>query len=567
MTYPIGAGFAASAQQMLGYWGPGRSPALRSTWTTLLKGVDLRNWRVADMAIDISIAADGLLDRPDAWAQGTEHSLTLGRQGFGRVPLYWIQIGQTIWFSSRCQWLLPLLDRPQASLAGCYGYSCFSYVPTPCSPIEGIQAIAAGSEQTWQIGPGSKITALATSHLGDWDRVENSIVDESLALGQLQNLLTTAVQRQVADLSGQPLGVFLSGGLDSAIVAALLVKLGLDVRAYTLDFGSQGVPEYPYAEQVAQHLQIPLTKVAAGPQQVAAALPATIQALDTPYGDGVTGPLFLLNRAASQEVAVVFNGEGGDQLFAGWTNKPLIAASIYQTATPDRAANFTDQYLQTFHRLWGYGDQVLQPQVGHIIHSCPPHSWIAPALAGDGDLLARLRRASLMLKGAQNIQPRATNLAIHHGLQVRSPFCDLPLAQWSLGLGGELCLQGACEKYILKRAVADWLPEAIVWRTKRGMGVPLTAWCWQDWWPNLGSWLNPAALAAGGLWQPNLAGRVARGQLGGQIQGRRIGEILWLLITWQQWHQQVLGLPEYRSTWRHPFWLPQKFWQYQQRWS
>jgi asparagine synthase (glutamine-hydrolysing) len=70
------------------------------------------------------------------------------------------------------------------------------------------------------------------------------------------------------------------------------------------------------------------------------------------------------------------------------------------------------------------------------------------------------------------IHPRATNLAFAHGLKVRSPFCDLPLAEWTFQLSGELCLRGACEKYILKRAVEAWLPPEIVWREKRGMGFP-----------------------------------------------------------------------------------------------
>jgi asparagine synthase (glutamine-hydrolysing) len=167
-----------------------------------------------------------------------------------------------------------------------------------------------------------------------------------------------------------------------------------------------------------------------------------------------------------------------------------------------------------------------------------------------------------MLKGAQNIHPRATNLAFAHGLQVRSLFCDLPLTEWTFGLSGELCLQGACEKYILKKAVENWLPPEIVWRQKRGMGVPLTSWCLNEWWRSLGLWLNPHILEAEGRWQPDLAARIAFGELGGTIQGRRIGEILWLLIVWQLWRSQVLGEPVGKRSWNHPFWLPHQFWRY-----
>jgi asparagine synthase (glutamine-hydrolysing) len=279
-------------------------------------------------------------------------------------------------------------------------------------------------------------------------------------------------------------------------------------------------------------------------------------------------PLYLLNQAASQEVEVIFNGEGGDQLFAGWTNKPLIAASLYQADHPEGIESFAQQYLRTFHRLWGYEAQVFQPAVLGDIQALNPQDWLYPALdptVAQG-LLHRLRRASLMLKGAQNIHPRATNLALAQGLKVRSPFCDPDLAQWTFGLAGTLCLQGACEKYILKRAVEPWLPADIVWRPKRGMGVPLTTWCLNEWWRDLGQWLNPSVLSAEGRWQPDLALRTALGDLSGTIQGRRMGEILWLLVMWQQWRSQVLGEPAAGLSWHHPFWLPPQVWRYRKRW-
>ena len=181
-----------------------------------------------------------------------------------------------------------------------------------------------------------------------------------------------------------------------------------------------------------------------------------------------------------------------------------------------------------------------------------------------------------MLKGAQNIQPRATSLAWAHGLQVRSPFCDLALAQWTFRLSGRLCLHNACEKYILKRAVTTWLPPEIVWRAKRGMGVPLNVWCFQHFWSSLGNWLHPQRLQAEGLWQDDLPTRIVSGQLGG-IQGRRIGEILWLLVMWQLWREQVLGdsRPQpfsyaYRvRSFQQPFWLPRQLWNYlrKDRWN
>lgn len=572
------AAAATQAQGCIGYWGYGDEDALRQTLSDLVAQTALSEWQRGSLFTTedswIALSASGV--DTDAWATVTTDRLTLGRDAFGRMPLYWMQQGQVVWFASRLQWLLPLArsqgKSPQINLAALYGYSCFSYVPTPITPVQAVMALPAGIEQTWEGDGAGQVRSLRSHSLVTWRESPTQLEDEATAIAQLQELLKTAVERQISDLRDEPVGVLLSGGLDSSIVAALLVQAGVRVRAYTLDFGldfdDSSLPEWPYAERVAQALGIPLVKVAANPRRIRAALGATAKALDLPFGDGVTVPLYLLNQAASQEVQVIFNGEGGDQLFAGWTNKPLIAASLYQADHPEGTEPFAQQYLRTFHRLWGYEAQVFAPAVLSEIQTLNPQDWLYPALdpTATQGLLHRLRRATLMLKGAQNIHPRATNLALAQGLRVRSPFCDPALAQWAFGLAGTLCLQGACEKYILKRAAAPWLPADIVWRPKRGMGVPLTTWCLNEWWRDLGQWLNPGTLAAEGYWQPDLAFRTALGDLSGTIQGRRIGEVLWLLVMWQQWRSQVLGEPVAGPLWQHPFWLPPRVWRYRKRW-
>lgn len=552
---------ASYQNRFVGYWGYG-NPAILAHH---LKLVSEDNWsrssQLAANGILISLSAAGL-PPDDIWVQIDDNCLRLGRQAFGRVTLYWLQIEQTIWFASQLQLLLPLVEDPQVSIPALYGYSCFSYVPTPLTPIDRIMAITAGTEQVWRDDGDGNITSETIQNCSDWYEVSAQIDDELVAINKLQTCLIAGVERQITDLQDETVGVFLSGGLDSAIVAALLVRAGVKVRAYTLDFGDVGIPEYPYAEQVAEYLKIPLVKVDATPKQINKALIPTIKALDLPFGDGVTVPLYLLNQAASQDVRIVFNGEGGDQLFAGWTNKPVIAATVYQSAHPEGVESFLDRYLRTFHRLWGYESQVFQPEVYAQIQQIQPQDWLKTALdeTQTHSLIHRLRRASLMLKGAQNIQPRSTNLAVAHGLQVRSPFCDRALAAWTFQVSGSLYLQGACEKYILKRAVVDWLPPEIIWRQKRGMGVPLTAWCLNQWWRSIGRWLNPGILAAEGYWRSNLAARIALGDLGGGIQGRRIGEILWLLVVWELWREHVLGKSIGNRSWHHPFWVPDRVW-------
>ncbi|HXG67642.1 MAG TPA: asparagine synthetase B family protein [Blastocatellia bacterium] len=534
----------------------GQRPRLNGERYSKSQTVQAQTYASGDV-LKASLSASGLM--ADARVEISGECLVIGRDAFGRVPFYWTQRNNTVWFASRLQLLLPALESADVATAGLYGYACFSYVPTPLTPVRNMHALPAGSEAMWRSG---HALSPISRRVSEWREEGGEIRHENEAIAELQNLLQEAIREQLADLPAGPVGVFLSGGLDSSVVAALLVREGVQVRAYTLDFGKYGLPEWPFAEQVAASLRIPLTKVPATPRRVRKALSATAEALDMPYGDGVTVPLFLLNEAASQDCAVVFHGEGGDQLFAGWTNKPLIASGIYGQLHPE-GNDFDREYLRTFHRLHGYEAAVYSPQVLAEISELDPMEWLRDVLDGSftGTLLHRLRRANLMLKGAQNIQPRATALALAHGLKARTPFCYKPLAEWTFRLAGELCLRGPCEKYLLKRAVEGWLPQEIVWREKRGMGVPLTAWCLGQLWREIGAWLNPNTLQAEGRWQPDLALRVATGNLSGHLQGRRTGEILWLLLMWQVWRRVVLK-ERFERSFYNLFWLPPRWWQW-----
>lgn len=582
-------GLIGKPSQFVGYWGRGdRTETLRRLVPDycirqgkLLESDDRVEWAIASASVlkadRVTLNACGRsqpTDLPgDAWAAVEARQLRLGRDPFGRVPLYWMQSGETIWFSTRLQLLLPLIASPQVSPIALHSVACFAYVPTPKSPIEQVASVAAGTEMIWQVAdanatPLPNVRSLPSA----WQESPQLLRREDEAIAQLRVLLQQAIDRQVADLPiDEPVGVLLSGGIDSSLVTALLVEAGLQVRAYALDFGVEGYSELPYAQQVADFLQIPLVRVAATGDAVVRAIGATAKALDLPYGDGTTAPLFLLKQAAAQDVRVVFNGENGDQLFAGWTNKPLIANGVYSKEHPATAETFEQQYLRTFQRFLGYESQIFSPELFAQIQAHDLSFYLQEALDAKAcsSLLARLRRASLMLKGAQNIQPRATALGFAHGLWVRSPFCDPDLTAWTFQLPGELLLQGACEKYILKRAADRWLPPEIVWREKRGMGVPLKVWYYRELWGAIGQRLNPNVLRSENRWQPYLADAMLSGRLGVAMRDRYIGNNLWLLLMWQAWRTEVLGEIPVKRSFDHVFWLPpaigQRIWNYRRR--
>jgi len=480
-------------------------------------------------------------------------------------------IDNTLWFASDPR----LLANAAPSVKNCldpaalHGYLCFSYVPVPHTLFAGVRALPAGETH---ILHGADYQIARRAPAPDWRETPPAApFREEDAARELDARLRASVARRLEGVGGEG-GVFLSGGLDSSLVAALLVRAaGVRPRLFTLDFGPPWDIELPFARAVAAHLGLPLHVVSARPRDVRRALVPTAAALQQPFGDPVTVPLYLLGEAAAREgVSVVFNGEGGDQLFGGWANKPMVAATLYAPLagplTPNNggtggegdgggsAGGEIAAYLGTFHRFLGLTDRLYTPSARAATNSIDVRRWVCPAL-GDpetGSLLHRLRAANLRLKGAQNIAPRAVQLAAAHGLRVEMPFFDRALADWTFGLPPEAFLAGACEKRLLKRVAEAYLPPDIVWRDKRGMGVPATEWCVASLLKrDVARYLSNRRLQADGWFDPAFVAALRRNGndddvLPGEFRRRRVGEKLWTLLllhVWQTAHLREICPP------------------------
>jgi asparagine synthase (glutamine-hydrolysing) len=436
----------------------------------------------------------------------------------------------TFWFASDLTLLRHYARLPATTLCpdALHGYLCCSYVPTPTTLYAGIETLPAGSRTTFDAtGAPTPTTAPRP-----WNEVRPFQTDETAAVEALRQKLRAAVERQLA--GEREVGVFLSGGLDSSLVAALLAEAGARLHLYTLDFGPPFDGELSAARAVAAHLKQPLHIVPARVADVAKALRATAGAMQQPFGDAVTVPLMLLGKAASRHVDLVFNGEFGDQLFGGWANKPMIAAELYAARDYRREA----AYMATFHRFHGLTNTLYTPRLRQATASRDAENGIRAELeAGSySSLLHRLRAANLRLKGAQNIGPRARQLAEACSLRSHSPFCDRELTDWTFTCPPEWFLQGACEKYLLKRAAEPFLPAEIVWREKRGMGVPATEWCLGGLRRSIRRVLHPRRLEQDGLFRPEAVRALCRGSdTPGEFRTRRLGEKLWTLLMLHLW--------------------------------
>jgi asparagine synthase (glutamine-hydrolysing) len=234
---------------------------------------------------------------------------------------------------------------------------------------------------------------------------------------------------------------------------------------------------------------------------------------------------------------VIWNGEGGDQLFGGWTSKPMIAAALFSGVV--REASPEELYLSSYHRFYGLEDALYTPEFqAQLGGPGQRRALLSPYLgsAQVGSFLNRVRLADIALKGSQNILPRAERMSSAWGLDIRTPLFDRRLAEYSFAIPPQLKLHGACEKYVFKLAMQGRLPEEIVWRPKSGMSVPVTDWVMGPLRPLIDDLLGPESLKRRGLFRPDYVARLRQGHdEPGETRRRRVGEKLWSLAMLEAW--------------------------------
>jgi asparagine synthase (glutamine-hydrolysing) len=472
-----------------------------------------------------------------AWDPEAER-LTLLSDPFGLRSLCWVEHRGVCYFATELKQLLAIPGLPvELDPVAIQSYLTFSFVAGGRLPVRGVRRLPPGRVAERRRGAWTERPYVRLR-----ESLDPALEDEGAAAARVDALGRAAVRARLpAAAGGEEVGLYLSGGLDSSTVGRWLLDEGARVRALSLDFGEHSV-ERAEAESAARSLGLPLAFVDAGAARVAPILSDLAWKLDLPFGDGVTGPHYLLAQAAARAgLTTVWNGEGGDQLFGGWTNKPMILAEVYGDAVPTPAGR-AESYLGAYHRFYKLeGELYTEPFAAAVAAEAEGDERQALLVRelGSPDLttfMGRLRKADIALKGHDNIMPRAERIAGGFGLDLRSPLFDRALAEASFTLPPRDKLQGSCEKGVLKRALAGRLPDEIVWRQKSGMCVPTTDWVLGPLRGAVAELLGPRAVAARGLFRPEYVARLLVGKdRANEIRPRRIGEKLWALVMLELW--------------------------------
>ncbi|MBK1644903.1 asparagine synthase (glutamine-hydrolyzing) [Thiocapsa imhoffii] len=411
--------------------------------------------------------------------------LLLARDPFGKKPLYYAQGPGWFAFASELQALtrIPGFDRSIDPDALAY-YLMLQYVPAPFSIYRGARKLLPGSTLVVQ-SRGDHFEVGEAERFFRFDPREPAAAD-GLALEERQEELRLRVREAVRKrlMSDVPLGAFLSGGVDSALVAAMVTQeLGRPLRTFSIGFGGTTETEHQYAREVAAHLGTDHHEDILSPD--ALELVHEIAArLDEPNGDSSCLPTYLLSRFTREQVTVALSGDGGDEVFGGYGR--YRDTLLEQESLPRRFVQSVRQ-----RRLYNPADAYLSPrwftlppdQVDALTGGRPPavaatlRSWRAALMDSSQPLMHRMRAldAETYLPGA--VLPKVDRMSMQVSLEVRCPLLDRDLAEFAQGLPVSACWQPPAEtKRILKRLATRYLPESWMNRRKMGFGLPSNTW-------------------------------------------------------------------------------------------
>lgn len=388
--------------------------------------------------------------------------LWLIRDSVGSSTLYYTRQHNTIYVASRSRLLKPYHDR-ELDLIALRDYLSCSFVPGERTLWQGVKEIRPGTVLCFS-SDGNEIKSQATTYWQPTEKIENR--DRSLEWHgkQLRNCLDRVVREYLPQ--DRPVGIYLSGGLDSSCITALAARHhNAPIHTYSLHFGADCPNELEYSTMVAQHCQTRHHILEITFKQMWDELSNAIAALDDPIGDPLTVPNYLLAQRAKQDVSVILNGEGGDPCFGGPKNQPMLLEKLYHNCNP------TTAFYYSFRKCATDLSQLLLPDVWNRVKDVP--SLFTDDLTSNAEYINRLMLLNIKYKGADHILTKVNNLTSAANLLGLSPLFDRRIVDLAMQTPPQYKLAGAIEKAVLKTAVRDILPPAIIDRPKSGMRVPV----------------------------------------------------------------------------------------------
>jgi asparagine synthase (glutamine-hydrolysing) len=481
--------------------------------------------------------------------------LFAARDRLGIKPLYYFTNGEQFAFASELKSLLEAPGIPREIDPAALGeYLRRRYVIAPNTILKGIR----------KLPPGHTITVTCEGPIVKkyWDLPLEQPVDigEPEAIARTGAILEEALRLHL--VSDVPLGAFLSGGIDSSCVVALMAKLGVaNIQTFSIGYDSPE-SELPYARIVAgrfgaDHHELRLTPVA-----FRDILPKIVWHMDEPVGDPASIPLYYLSAFARQHVTVALSGEGSDELFGGYAiyrrmlgfervNRfPLVtpAGRVLAAVSGDtKVRKYAEMLGRPLEwRYGGVGGLFSETQAQRLYPKRSALDSVAAAYRNCAHLppLARMSYVDIKTWLADDLLVKADRMSMAHSLELRVPFLDHHLVEFAARLPERLKVRGGVTKYLLKKWADPLLPREIIHRPKKGFPVPVKSWFRGD----LSGFARETLLASGSITREFLSPQEVEHLLEMHSHEDRSEQIYSLLVL-DHWRRELLQFaPHLRST-------------------
>lgn len=493
--------------------------------------------------------------------------LILARDRFGKKPIYYWTDGTRLLFGSElkallCDAAVPREIDPEALSF----YIALGYVPCPRTIFKNVYKLPPASYLVAERSADGRLQLHGPQRYWSISYQPDHSLTEEHCTTRIREIIQDSVRIRM--FSDVPLGAFLSGGLDSSTVVASMAKnSSLPVETFSISFDEDSFNEAPYAEMVAKKFGTNHHTFRCTPDALEV-LPILAHHYDEPFADSSMIPTYYVSKIAREHVTVALSGDGGDEIFAGYTRYDnAMQREQWSRMLPDSlirgAFRIASEIYPQRARGWGVLNRNAQTPfegfVGRLTLFQPFEqarlltSSLAPtngkiqhlsdeiaARSGAGDLLSRMQYLDQMLYLPDDILVKVDRASMAVSLETRAPLLDYRLAEFLATVPPSLRYHAGVTKFLLKRAMENVLPREIIYRAKKGFSVPMKSWFRQDARIFLRETLLSKRAEERGIFQASEVNRLIEQQAAGR---EHVAYKLWGILFFELWCQKWLDQP------------------------
>ncbi|MEZ6196267.1 MAG: asparagine synthase (glutamine-hydrolyzing) [Planctomycetota bacterium] len=487
-----------------------------------------------------------------------ERRLVLARDRLGKKPLHYYRDEEVFLFASEIKSILVGLarlgrPRPEVEPEALVPYVAYGYVPAPLTAFRGIRKVEPGHRMTVDLAG-----TIARERYWDVRPAPDDSLSEDEHLERLEATLEEAVRLRM--ISEVPLGAYLSGGIDSSTVVGLMARVAdAPVKTFSIGFEDREFDELRYARMVAEHLGTDHHELVVKPD-AAAIIEDLVRHFDEPFADSSAIPTWYVSKMAREHVTVVLSGDGGDELFAGYSRyrsaatgglgalplglRRALFGGVGRALPPgffgrarllDLAQDDDGRYVH--HVTCGVSadhGSLFHPDFARRVGGTDPAPWYLDRMAevAGADAVSRRAHGDLGRYLPDDILVKVDRMSMAVSLEARAPLLDHRVVELAARIPTAMKLRDGVSKHILRRLARRLVPAEAIDRKKQGFAIPISRWFNRDWQARTDDLLDGVVSPSRGIFRPEAVARLRDEHRRGR---RDHGQLLWSLMMLEMW--------------------------------